>query len=287
MNIRKGIFFLLIWTCFENHLLKAQPISVEIWSGLAIYQGDIRTDAKPSIKAPIASGIGFNYPLNDFISISSLFKMGKLQGDDKSSSDPLRRIRNLNFKTKILEWSFMARGTLFPADTRKFNPFVEAGIAIFHFNPYTYDISGNKQYLNPLGTEGQGLSAYPNRKPYSLIQLSIPIGGGIQFKINDLLNFYWNFGWRKTFTDYIDDISKTYADPNMLLLTSQKSLELAFRSNELNPTLTYPTSSMPRGNSKNMDGYFFTGFGMIFKTQKSFGLLGEKKMNAHQRCPKF
>lgn len=287
MKIRKGTIFLLFWICLESNSLLGQPLNIEIWGGLTTYQGDIRTNAIPTIHAPIASGVGFSYPLGSFISIASYFNIGKLQGDDKSSSDPMRRIRNLNFKTNLNEWSMIVRGTLFPMDTRKINPFIETGIAVFHFNPYTYDTAGNKHYLKPLGTEGQGLLAYPNRRPYSLTQLSLPIGGGIQFKINELVNIYWNFGWRKTFTDYLDDISKTYADPNLLLSNGQKSLELAFRSSELNSSITYPNSSSPRGNSKNMDGYFFTGIGMIIKTRRSISDVDEKRANAKQRCPKF
>ena len=56
-------------------------------------------------------------------------------------------------------------------------------------------------------TEGQGTTAFPSRKPYSLTQLSIPFGGGIKIGVSKDFNVIIEYGLRKTFTDYLDDIN--------------------------------------------------------------------------------
>ena len=71
--------------------------------------------------------------------------------------------------------------------------------------------------LQPLGTEGQQVSGkFPDRhypKPYKRTQLSIPMGAGINYKVNRQINLGYEIGWRKTFTDYLDDVSGRYANP--------------------------------------------------------------------------
>ena len=74
------------------------------------------------------------------------------------------------------------------------------------------EYNGNWYELQPLGTEGQGLEAYPNKEFYSLYEMAIPFGGGIKYAINESLNLNVELGWRFTFTDYLDDISGTYAE---------------------------------------------------------------------------
>ena len=85
--------------------------------------------------------------------------------------------RNLSFQNNITEWNLLAEYTFLDITQKKFSPFLFAGIAVFHNNPYAYDTLGQKVYLKPLSTEGEGLSQYPGQKPYSQTQFSIPFGG--------------------------------------------------------------------------------------------------------------
>ncbi len=100
--------------------------------------------------------------------------------------------------------------------TRRFSPFIYGDVLVFHFNPYTFDDKGNKLYLQHLSTEGQGLADYPDRKVYNLTQKAIGFGGGFKYIINDNVMISLDAGQRKTFTDYIDDVSKTYVDEKKL-----------------------------------------------------------------------
>ncbi len=122
------------------------------------------------------------------------------------------RERNLNFHSPIIEVSLVANYSFFDLQINKVTPYIFGGIALFGFNPYTFDTTGSKVYLRNLGTEGQGLNIYPDRKPYSLGQVAIPFGGGIRFRVTDNVYLGYEIGLRKVFTDYLDDVSTTYAD---------------------------------------------------------------------------
>ena len=88
---------------------------------------------------------------------------------------------------------------------------------------------GKEYELQPLSTEGQGLTAYTDLKPYSLVSFSIPFGLGIKWSISRTVSIGLEWGLRKTFTDYIDDVSGRYADPS--LLAAEKSPLAAGLSN--------------------------------------------------------
>ena len=96
----------------------------------------------------------------------------------------------------------------------KFRPYGVIGIGVFHYNPrgeYTAPDGSTKMVdLQPLRTEGQGMSQYPDRKEYSLTQINIPYGVGIRYYFSDVVSASFELVNRKTFTDYIDDISKDY-----------------------------------------------------------------------------
>lgn len=79
-------------------------------------------------------------------------------------------------------------------------PYVGTGLAIFRFN-------GS---LRDLGTEGQGF--IEGRKPYSLFTITIPMTIGVNMRISKSTQFGYEIGIRKTFTDYIDDVSTSYVD---------------------------------------------------------------------------
>jgi hypothetical protein len=113
-------------------------------------------------------------------------------------------------------------------------------------------------YLQPLGTEGQGF--YLGRKKYNLTQFAIPFGGGIKFAFNDNVRIKLEVGLRKLMTDYLDDVSTTFAPQAALLANNgQRAVDFSFRGDELKPGLTYPTANTKRGNPSSKDWYYFSG----------------------------
>jgi hypothetical protein len=235
-------------------------LHADLFTGFANYYGDLQDKPLTLDQSSLAIGAGLKYELTDHIAIQSGFVYGKIGADDKRNK-PSLQFRNLNFQSKIIEWNIMGEYTLFDLSTRQLSPYLFGGIALFHFNPYTYDSLGNKYFLKPLSTEGEGLAQYPDRKPYHLTQFSIPMGVGIKFRVTNNVVLAYQFGLRKTFTDYLDDISKTYVDQtNLLNAKGAKAVELAYRAGELkNGDPNYPPDGSIRGGAKYKDWYYFSG----------------------------
>lgn len=138
-------------------------------------------------------------------------------------------VRNLHFRNNLKEFSaigiykFIGDGRS-PNRRSKFTPYIFAGIALLAHNPKakvpdttSYDrYSKNNRWiaLQPLGTEGQGQPGYA--KPYSLVTYSIPFGLGFTWKINDQWNIGVEGGFRFTGSDYLDDVSTFFPNPDIL-----------------------------------------------------------------------
>jgi hypothetical protein len=64
-------------------------------------------------------------------------------------------------------------------------------------------------------------------------------------------------GYRKLFTDYLDDVSTEYVDQATLLAAKgQTAVDLAYRGDEVGAG-SYPSAKTPRGGAKEKDGYYY------------------------------
>jgi opacity protein-like surface antigen len=222
--------------------------------GLASYQGDLKARTISLSQTKPMLSLGARYDLNEHIMARSYFTFTSLRADDKKGTAVMQQ-RNLNFKSKILDWELTAQYNLFSLNDRWWTPYVFAGIGVFHFNPYTKDSAGHKTFLKPLSTEGEGFM--PGVKNYKLTQFSIPLGIGAEYSLNEDMRIGIEFGYRKTFTDYIDDVSTVYVDETSLFnARGQKAVDLAWRGDEKGGS-PYPAGGVTRGNSKNKDGYYY------------------------------
>ncbi|MEL6626126.1 MAG: DUF6089 family protein [Bacteroidota bacterium] len=166
-------------------------------------------------------GFGFNasYKMNPFMSARLGFYHGWARAADSVSLSETRRRRNLHFRTPITEGSFQIVFDFVPHGRKYYHrppfvPYVFGGIALFRFDPQAYsNVAGRFVSLQPIGTEGQNLALadkYP--EPYSLIQMAIPLGAGIRMSLSRRFDLEIETGFRKTFTDYLDDVSGEYID---------------------------------------------------------------------------
>jgi hypothetical protein len=141
-------------------------------------------------------------------------------------------------------------------------PYVFGGFGLFHFNPYANDKNGSKVLLKPLSTEGEGFPEYPDKKNYTLWQPCLPFGGGVKKSLNDKYEIAFEFGFRKLFTDYLDDVSTTYVDQETLFFhKGEKAVEMASRNNSFTPHL----AGEIRGNPNKKDWYYFAGLKLLMK----------------------
>lgn len=252
---------LLLGMLYPAVAVSQQRVHVTLFGGLSNYSGDLQSKKFTLQQSNFAFGAGLMFNVTPKFAIRAAFNRGLVEATDKRN-EPALRPRNLSFITKITEGTFLLEYTLLNMEDKKISPFINAGIAMFKYNPYTYDTLDNKIYLPPLSTEGQGLPQYPDRTPYKLTQMAIPFGGGVKFRIgaNTILSYEVSF--RKLFTDYLDDVSKTYVD--QFVLAQERGLlavDMAYRGDELKDgILTNPPDGTKRGGQDHLDWYYYTGF---------------------------
>jgi hypothetical protein len=267
--------------------LNAQRWHVNVFGGISNYEGDLQNKAFTLDESYGAFGAGLQYDLTRNFSVLWDFTLGKVGASDAYNKPDLKP-RNLSFETQILEGNLLGEYTLFDLRHHRFSPYAFAGLAVYHFNPYAFDTLGHKVFLQPLSTEGEGLPQYPDRKPYSLTQLAIPFGGGVKLRVTNNVVLTYEIGFRKLFTDYLDDVSTSYVDQNILLAAKgPEAVEMAYRGNELkggNPT--YPSAGTLRGGSKYKDWYYFSvikiSIGLNDKGETPYG----RGIRGSVDCPK-
>ena len=243
-----------------------QRLHIGVFGGLAAYNGDLTEKILPKKVTNGALGITLNYELRDRFMIRGGITYAVVGGADRYSDKPDLVARNLSFETKVLEFSAIGEYYLFNLYTTRFSPYIFGGLAVYHFNPYAYNTSGEKVFLKPLSTEGQGIAGYPASKPYGLTQAAIPFGGGIKFAINDNLRVGVELGMRKLFTDHFDDVSGSYADPNDLLAAKgQQAVDMAYRADELPGGDPISIKGAQRGSPKSKDYYYFSGIHLTYR----------------------
>jgi hypothetical protein len=246
---------------FPVTAISQQRLHLTIFGGVSNYQGDLQGKHFTLDQSNLALGLGVKYDLTRNFALRGGINYGTIEATDARNSPELR-FRNLSFFSRIVEGNALIEYTLFDMEDRKISPYVFGGVAVYHFDPYTFDSVGRKVFLQPLSTEGQGLAQYPDRKPYKLTQFAIPFGAGVKFRVGYNTVLAYEIGLRKIFTDYLDDVSTTYVDQFALgQARGLKAVEMAYRAGELNEgDPNYPADGTIRGGSKYKDWYYFTGF---------------------------
>ncbi len=275
-------FILLSLTIFAFTLnVNAQNLHLNLFAGASNYSGDLQDKGFTLSQSHFAGGFGVSYDITNHFSVQTALNFGTISANDKYGRN---KFRNLNFSTGISEVNVGAQYFITPISDHVLTPYVFAGLAIYHFNPYTTDTSGTKTYLKPLSTEGEGFIAGKNN--YNLTQFAIPFGAGVKFSLSDNVNVGFEIGYRKLFTDYLDDVSSTYVDEALLLSNrGAKAVELAYRGNELKNGDPYPAGGTIRGGATRKDWYYFTGLTASFRLFSGNGLGSGLGKHSQYGCP--
>lgn len=263
-------------------LFAQRKLNLTIFGGFSNYSGELQEKRFTLDQAHLSFGAGLLYPLSDKLALHGTLSKGKVSAHDKFSSNPANRARNLQFLSNIYEAALSVQYLLFSLNERKATPYVFGGVALFRFNPW-----GAGGELKSFSTEGQGF--VDGRKPYSLITFSSPFGGGVKMRITETVYLGYEVGLRKTLTDYIDDVSTTYVDENLLRENrGQLAVDVAFRGDELDRTLPYPAAGTLRGSPKTQDWYYFSGITLsVGITNRDGRLFGKNLRKGSVDCPKW
>lgn len=246
--------------------------------------------------------IGYRYHLMQYLALKGTIAFGYVYGDDRLTDEVFRNRRNIHFRSPVLEtsvqgeyyfWHVDRLGDRYRRITRSrgwigwdFKAYVFAGIGGFYFEPQARFLAADFNQndfpgvipaeglppdgwynLRALRTEGQGY--FPTRDTYSPLGLVVPMGVGITFSMSRELTFGVEYGFRKTFTDYIDDVSTLYIDPNAYgeMFDDPRTAFLAQYfgnpTTDNNHAQTKPAEQ--RGNPHNDDAYMFLFVTLSYK----------------------
>ncbi len=238
--------------------------------GVSHYFGDLNPDGRIKRPKP-AVGIFFRKQVSNYIGIRISGEYAFLGYSDIYSENPVQRRRNLSFNTNVWELVVSGDFSFFrfqPGfEGYNFTPYVGLGIGVFSYDPYAY-LNGQKYLLRSLGTEGQGSSLYPEKKPYSPVALAIPFTLGIKYALNTKMNVFAELIYRFTNTDYLDDVSGTYAPdafPPLPDGSPSPGFLLQDRSYETGSSIGI--KGRQRGNSLKTDSYATFKVGLSFNLQ--------------------
>ena len=233
-----------------------QYITIGISANALNYFGDIvpRDNILSTDIAYTRPGLGISSMarLGPSFALRAAFMYGRISSNDFGVADPsdeeasYRYVRNLQFRNNIKDLSIVGMLDIFPNDATvslrmRFTPYVFAGVSVFHHNPqglvpdqailteehltdpFVPAEAGEWVALKPLQTEGPD-------QTYSNFQISIPMGVGVRFRLNNWFDIEGEVSYRYLFTDYLDDVSSNYVDKRTLdsdlaRVMSDRSLE--------------------------------------------------------------
>ncbi len=240
-----------------------------ISAGAAQYFGDLNPN--PRFNTPnIAASAFFRKNFGSYVALRVAGSYAFLAYSDKYNSyNEFMYRRNLSFNTNIWELAVQGDFNFFKyipgSEYHRFTPYITFGMGVFNYDPYTY-YQGQKVYLRALGTEGQGSAAYPDRKPYGSMAVCFPFGVGVKYSLNRKINIGLEVLYRFTTTDYIDDVSKTYA-PNaqpQFLPNGQPTLWYALQDRSYETGEPIGEQGRQRGYSNQKDSYLTAQFTVSF-----------------------
>ena len=217
-----------------------------IFLGFSNYTGELSTGFNDFDSWKNAGGILGKLHLDPNMKLRAGLNVGRIMGDDAISEYYWRRNRNLNFRSDIYEFYIAPEIHFFTSSTfnRGIHPYVYGGLAIFQHNPQgRYENAWID--LQPLGTEGQETNYLSHRSKYSLTQVGLPFGFGMEFDLGNFIFLSVEFGYRWTLTDFLDDISGYYPDIN--------EMEIAYGENSINQLMA--DRRVEREEYSGIDGF--------------------------------
>jgi hypothetical protein len=239
--------------------------------GAAHYFGDLNTRAHLN-RPKMAAGIFFRKNFGNYVALRIAGNFAQLgYSDIYNTHNEFMRRRNLSFNSKVWELGLQGDFNFYrfmPGDPDfRWTPYMTVGVSVFNYDPYAY-LRGEKYFLRQLNTEGQGLDS-SRSQPYSSMAIAIPFGVGIKYSINERINIGFEIVHRFTNTDYLDDVSKTYADPSLFPPNPDGSPSAAFLLADRSYETGVPIGikGRQRGNSQNKDQFVTAMFFVSFNLQ--------------------
>ncbi len=260
-NYMKRITLIILLGLLSIGLHAQKSMEVGVFGGGSYYLGDLNPAFHFRMTKP-AYGLVTRINLNSRWSVRVTAYQAEVAADDYVSGTVENR--GLNFNSKITDFSAVIEMNFLnyiTGSTRNFiAPYIFIGIGVFMFEPESNGVA-----LKGLGTEGQNVG-FMGRSPYKTTQMAVPFGIGFKYSLSKKLGFAFEWGLRKTFTDYIDDVSTTYYLDGETIDPGNTEQILS------DPTMSHKAYEA-RGNPSTNDWYAFFGLTVTYK----FVLGGNKR----------
>jgi hypothetical protein len=239
--------------------------------GASQYFGDLNDNYGFKFIRPVG-GVFIRHHFTPYISVRGALSYTKIGYSDNLSDNAFQKMRNLSFQSDIVELAiqseFNFRRFATGEEGRRITPYLTGGIGVFYYNPYA-EWEGKRYYLRKLGTEGQNLPGYENRK-YHPVSVCFPVGLGFKYWIRPGFNIGFEIADRLTLTDYLDDVSRTYIGASQFPENNpdypNPARHLQDRSNA-DPASTNALGrpGKQRGNSQTTDQYLYGIINLSFQ----------------------
>lgn len=228
------------------------------WLGISNYFGDLNTTFDFTEMGPAGGAVArynFNNRINSKISLNYAY----VYGDDKDSPNTFENRRNLSFRSHIADAAAVMEFNFMPyihgSKEYWFTPYLLGGVNIFYFNPQA-NLDGQWYNLRSLGTEGQS-----EGEEYNIISGGLVLGGGFKWDLDEYWSVNIEMSMRSLFTDYLDDVSKTY--PNQASLRLRRG-EVAAELSDRSEGEKIGQQGRQRGNSRDNDNYTLFGVSLVY-----------------------
>jgi hypothetical protein len=173
----------------------AQKIEIGASLGGFNYKGDLAPTFNPRFLRPGGS-LFFRYNLSRSVTFRAEGLLGGITADDQYARDPLRQARDLSFRSRISEANLITEYNFLNYQNRRsainWTPYVFAGLGYMGFRPS------------------------PRTGSYPTSGWVLPYGVGVKYQVSRPWNIGLEFGTRRTFTDYLDNLGGTVASTNKL-----------------------------------------------------------------------
>jgi hypothetical protein len=270
--------------------------------GVSDLWGDVGTKSlvdhynNSNYKATPMGGLFVRYTVHPALSMKVSANFGQLYASDDYNKDLAKKadiasdayqryLRNLNVRTNIWEGSFMFEltplrtGGLNSRTARmRFQPYIQFGIAAFHFNPqgeYMPRDGGYKRWIDlyDLHLEGDGFGVDGAPAKYSKWQAAIPLSFGVRWDIGTQLALGLECTYRYTFTDYLDNVSDVYIDPTLFDQYNPQyaatAKDMYDKSWWIDPNYKHTPGDL-RGNKAVNDGYSSVAITFFYKIKSRY-----------------
>ena len=259
-------WFLPLLLILNGLAVTGQVNELGLTAGATYYIGDLNPYRHYPKDTKLAGGIVFRHNLTDRYALRLQGLYGTLQAYDSDSPDSLQQLRNLHFRAPLFEASLLLEINFFKyrskgKDAKKWTPFVFGGLAYFRASPKA-QLDDTWYDLQQLGTEGQ--STTQGDKLYAVDHMAIPFGAGLKLNAGRI-DFQLEWGMRRTWTDYIDDVSGAYFDNDVLAFENGPlAAALADRSGLEDRIPGYSNTGRARGDANTRDWYVYSGLTITY-----------------------